>query len=250
MSQKIINRTITVNTTKKPSGASLQIDNPLDADMFVNLIEILPTDNFSLKGKLVIEINGLPIDLDDSAFSGFVKFPISLAVLIRRGSSVDFYVWNGSDSTSISCDVNVYFDTEQKVIESQAELMSSRPLVGTALSSATNTIYTCPTGKKARVFGQVVLDNYGAASVVALSIDAVPAEQWIISVLSGGVVSGDYDATGAAGTFASWVTQSRSSYRKREIDIQLDEGQSLVKTQNIGDNATLYYTLKVQESRK
>lgn len=247
MSQKIINRTITANNTKKPSGASLQIDNPLDADMFVNLIEILPSDNFSLKGKVVIEINGLPIDLDDSAFSGFVKFPISLAVLIRRGSSVDFYVWNGSDSTSISCDVNVYFDTEQKVIESQAELMSSRPLIGNALSGATNTIYTCPTGKKARIFGSVLLDNYGAASTVSILANGVPIESWLIT---NGAGSGDYDVRSSDTYYGPVTNQTFSNYKKRQIDVQLDEGQSLTKTQNIGDNATLYYTLKVQESRK
>lgn len=247
MTQKIITETITVSNTKKPSSPSLKIKNPLDTDMYVNLIEILPSDNFSLKGSMKIEINGIDINPnDDNPFANFSKYPIPLNVLIKRGFSVDFYAWNSFDSSSISCDVVVYFDTEPKTMSSSSEAMTSRALKGNALSGATNTIYTCPAGMKARIYGQVILDNYGAASSVSLQAGGVSVETWIIT---NGVGSGDYDVRSSDTFYGPVTNQTYSGYRKRQIDIRLAAGESLVKTQNIGDNAALYYALKVEESR-
>lgn len=246
MTLQVIEKTISTSFTKL-QGASLTVLNPFDMDVFVNLIEIIPTDDFALKGKMRVEVNGVnETPNNDSPFYGYSKYPLQLGVLLPRGKFIIFYAWNGTDAGTISTDVKIYLDAEQKEYGASAESLTEKPLVGTALSSATNTIYTCPLGKKARIFGQVLLDGYGAASLVALQIDSSPIEEWQIPDFG---TSTSYDAVSGDSYFGKAIGQSFSQYRKRPIDIKVAAGQVLKKTQNIGDNATLYYSLKVMEER-
>lgn len=100
------------------------------------------------------------------------------------------------------------------------------PLTGTALSAATNTMYTCPTGKKAKISGYFYLDNYGAASIVQVRANSITFVAWNIT-------------NPDAGT---------EQYKNRQItDVELQAGQTLIKAQDVGDNATLRYVLRVLE---
>lgn len=107
-------------------------------------------------------------------------------------------------------------------------------LIGQALSAATNTIYTCPAGKKAVINGIVYLDNYGAAGIVSITVNGVGVLRWWIQ---------DSDGTTGGG-----VPLQTNRYKQRElVNIQLAAGQAIAKTQDVGDNATLNYNIRIQE---
>ena len=59
---------ISVSNTSKPKTPSLTITNPEDKIQFVNLIELIPSAEFTRKGKMIILMNGLTIfnNADDS----------------------------------------------------------------------------------------------------------------------------------------------------------------------------------------
>jgi len=233
-----IPKIITTNVTTKPSEPQIRIENPVDADIFVNLIEIIPTTDFVKKGNIEIYINDVVVlDRNDENFRVYSKFLLSLNKKLIRNRDIEIYAWNKIDNSEIKCDFNVHLSTEQQIIESSFEPQTEQTLIGVALSSATNTIYTCPTNKKAKINGSIFLDNYGAASYVSLRADNQDVESFYID---------DGDAHSTSGT--SWL-QSQA-YKTREIkDMQLSSGQILKKTQNIGDNATLRFALRIREER-
>lgn len=245
---KIVDGSISTSETKRPERPSLTIKSPLDADVFLSKIDLMPNDAFSLKGNLIIEANNLKISPDDYAFfTGMSKYPLPLGIVLKRGNVINFYGWNDTDSSLLGCDVKCFFDSVPKNYDNVSELTTARPLTGTALNSTTNLIYTCPQEKKARIYGSVALEDYGAASRVDLTANGVPVEFWILN--SGGTPDRSYDSVALDSFYGQVAGQSASKYRKREIDISIAAGQELRKIQNVGNNATLYYTLKLLESR-
>ena len=79
---KSILKKITTSDTKRPSSAQVIVKNPLDAKTILNGIELILSPEFSKKGKLIIEVNGINVfDEDDSEqFEGYAKYPIPLGI--------------------------------------------------------------------------------------------------------------------------------------------------------------------------
>ena len=98
---------ISSSLTARPTSPQITIENPNDAIAFVNMLEIVPDAEFTLKGKVVITINEISV-FDNSntsnAFRQVLRRKISLAnPELRKGSSgkIKFFVWNGSDSNTV-----------------------------------------------------------------------------------------------------------------------------------------------------
>lgn len=119
--EESIPKNITTTQTSRPNTPQVKIRNPQDADIFVNLIEILPNVDFALDGKIIILINGVPV-LDESFdfFRQYSKYPLPLGKKLERGQYVEIFVWNGTNSDSIRCDFNIHLSSEQKLIPSVA----------------------------------------------------------------------------------------------------------------------------------
>jgi len=104
---------ISVSNSSKPDRPSLTITNPEDKIQFVNLIEIIPSPEFTRKGKMIILMNGITIfnnTNDTDTFLNLATKPITINNKeLKRGSSgkVEFFVWNGTDSNSLDVNVNV-----------------------------------------------------------------------------------------------------------------------------------------------
>lgn len=119
--EESIVKNITTNRTTRPDVPQTTIRNPIDEDVFVNLIEILPDVEFAQKGKLVILINGSSvIDETSDSFRQFSKFPIPLGKKLLRNFKVEILAWNGTDTNELKCDFNIHLSSEQKQIPSVA----------------------------------------------------------------------------------------------------------------------------------
>lgn len=116
-----IPKNITTNATQKPNEPQIRIENPLDADIFVNLIEILPDPYFASKGALEIYVNDLPVlSNKDDVFRQYAKYPLSLGKIFRRGSDIEIFAWNKIDGDEIKCDFNIHLGRDLQSIPSVA----------------------------------------------------------------------------------------------------------------------------------
>jgi hypothetical protein len=119
--EESILKNITTSSSTRPGIAQISIRNPIDADIFVNLIEILPDAEFSTKGKLLITVNGVAVLHDTSdSFRNYAKYPLSLGKQLKRGQRIEITAWNGTDTNQIKCDFNIHLGMELKIIPSVA----------------------------------------------------------------------------------------------------------------------------------
>lgn len=116
-----IPKNITTSATQKPSEPQVRIQNPFDADIFCNLIEILPNPYFATKGGLEIYVNDiLVLSNKDDAFRQYAKYPLSLGKVLRRSNAIEIFAWNKTDSDEIQCDFNIHLGKELQSIPSVA----------------------------------------------------------------------------------------------------------------------------------
>lgn len=123
--QKSILKPISTNVTKKPNTPQVQIDNPLDDDIFINGIELILGAEFSQKGKLLILINEVPVfdENDSKAFFGYAKFPIPLGKTLKRSNDIQISAWNGTDSNTIELKINISLSKDLQPFNTQAETL-------------------------------------------------------------------------------------------------------------------------------
>jgi len=112
--QQTFQKPISTTNTTKPKTPDITITNPLDKKgVFVNLIEIVPNPEFTKKGKIIIEINGVKIfdNSDDSdAFLNVARKQIPLSdIELIRGSTgkIEIFAWNGTDSNTLKIVIGV-----------------------------------------------------------------------------------------------------------------------------------------------
>jgi hypothetical protein len=107
---KTIPKTISTSNTAKQTIPDFSIQNPLDKDIFVNSIEIVPDPAFSYKGVLQINLNGAPIFPPNIAgfFSQYTRFSIPLPNKVLLNSmSLDIFVWDGIDNAPVTVSLSV-----------------------------------------------------------------------------------------------------------------------------------------------
>jgi len=119
---KSILKKITTSDTKRPSSAQVIVKNPLDAKTILNGIELILSPEFSKKGKLIIEVNGINVfDEDDSEqFEGYAKYPIPLGIDFNRSRDIKIFAWNSEDSNTIQVSANMAISETQERFDSQA----------------------------------------------------------------------------------------------------------------------------------
>lgn len=107
-----IPKKISTTGSSKPNAPTIEIKNPLEREVFINLLQIFPSTNFGDKGRLQILVNGVSIfnNSDDATFfSNFKSFSVPLvANQLDRSSSIEIFAWNGIDSTLIEATVLIF----------------------------------------------------------------------------------------------------------------------------------------------
>lgn len=103
-----------------------------------------------------------------------------------------------------------------------AQRIPSFPLNVRKVNETPAEFYTCPVGRKATIKGSCICTGLGAAAEVRLNADAIPTLRFI----------------------AADVTAVIS----KVFDIQLDAGETLSKSQDVGTNGELDLTCLVTES--
>lgn len=123
--QKAILKKISTTNTKRPSTPQIIFENPLDQDIFINGIELLPEAEFSQKGRLLILVNEVPVfnEDDSNQFFGYSKFPIPLGKILRRSNDIQVFAWNGTDSNTIKVQVNFSLSEVLQPFNAQAETL-------------------------------------------------------------------------------------------------------------------------------
>jgi len=117
----------------------------------------------------------------------------------------------------------------------QIQTIPTTPLVTRLTSPAT--IYTCPTGKKALITGVVRCDSRGAANDVDFNVAGVVLYAWSTDAAQPlGYLQVPRDLSTADGG------------QEAMIDIQLDAGETITYSQDIGSNASMDFFLKIQET--
>ena len=111
---KPILKRVTTTASAKPETPSLVIPNPFtDRDVRIFSIGLVPTSDFKTKGRLEIQINGVTY-LDEEAAATFTDIKdSSLPIppegeLLKAGESVDIYIRNNDDATSVSLTILLY----------------------------------------------------------------------------------------------------------------------------------------------
>jgi len=93
-------------------------------------------------------------------------------------------------------------------------------------------LYTCPAGKKATIKGSALVDSTGAAAQVDLLVAGQSLAEW---QASGG---GDNPN----------VPQNLATNVRFEFEVQLNAGEVIEYEQNTGSNASMTFSISVQES--
>lgn len=111
---KPILKRVTTSSNSKPDTPSLTIENPFpDRDVRIFAIGLVPTAPFKTNGRLEIQINDVPYLEEESAATFTDIKDSSLPIpaegeLLKAGASVDFYIRNDDNSTSVSLTVMLY----------------------------------------------------------------------------------------------------------------------------------------------
>jgi len=107
-----IKRILSIETSKtqKPQH---EITNPLDGKININGISLIPTNTFRAKGRLIVEINGVPLD----QINGEDLIEVAKVQLIEgdqkplgKGQTIRFFLWNfTNDGGDVAVTVGVTF---------------------------------------------------------------------------------------------------------------------------------------------
>lgn len=99
--------------TEKTSLPQHEILNPLDADILINGISIIPTNTFRAKGRLTVEIAGVPketINGEDLIEVAKIQLIEGDQKKLRKGGSIKFFLWNfTNDGGDVAVTVGVTF---------------------------------------------------------------------------------------------------------------------------------------------
>lgn len=224
--EESIEKNITTSDTTRPNTPQVKIRNPQDADIFVNLIEILPNVDFALKGKMIILINGIPV-LDDSSdsFRQYAKYPLSLGKKLERGQYIEIFAWNSTNTDSLHCDFNIHLSSEQKQIPSVAI-----PLTGEQKNLASSEFENIfPLLQRANATYTKLIDMKGYRKLIVLLSAVVYVDADSPTVLAGGdYASGQTVAVdGDVNTYDAVNLTANGQSKLAEIDfktLQTDVG--------------------------
>lgn len=102
----------TTTATVEPTNPQIEMKNPIDDDMRVTAITIIPNENFKTKGILRLLINGVEeLKTKEGDLTDYSTLNIPIAnegKLIERNKGVSLHIWT-SDGTSSSVTLQASF---------------------------------------------------------------------------------------------------------------------------------------------
>jgi len=108
----IIKRATTTSNSRNETP-SIKIENPLDRDIRIFAVSMIPDAGFKTNGRLEIQTNGVTyLDEEDAAtFTDIIDTNLPIpkeGELLKAGESLEFYIRNDDNSTSVAITVLVY----------------------------------------------------------------------------------------------------------------------------------------------
>lgn len=103
----------TTSSNVRPETPSIQIENPLDRDVRIFAVGLVPNALFKSNGRLEIQINGVTY-LDEESVATFtdlvdVNLPIPPeGELLKAGELLEFFIRNDDNATLVGMTVLVY----------------------------------------------------------------------------------------------------------------------------------------------
>ncbi len=104
---------VTSTSTTKPNTPNIEFKNPLDEEIKVKTISLIPNSSFKTKGIVQVLIDDVEVFLNDAVadFADIASLNIELSPqgkTIKRGKSVQVFIWS-PDATSVSLAVTCLF---------------------------------------------------------------------------------------------------------------------------------------------
>jgi len=193
--QKTFPKRLETTNTIRQTLADLKEKNPLDMDAFVNRIEIIPNIDFAVKGKIEVFINRVlafsNADIDNYFEDILVVNVSPESNEIKRNESVEIFIWNNIDSTSIKVTVNItYADQDVPPPLSSVAVTRERNkgtsdegtktmADGSPASGIVSTIYTCPANVQAKIIVcETRVTAQGSATQIRLLLRGQRIHRW------------------------------------------------------------------------
>ncbi len=124
--QDVYSGEIITSSIKKPDDPDYFLTNPLKTDIYLNGIELILDPEFSLKGNILILIDGNKVysSVGTKQLKGYSKFPIPLQRLMKRDEKIEIFAWNKKDTNQISLNLNLSLSKTPNPFNSQAVPLS------------------------------------------------------------------------------------------------------------------------------
>lgn len=99
--------------TDKTILPQFEIKNPIDAEINLNGISLIPTNSFRAKGRLQVEVNGVPMETilgEDMIDVAKIQLIEGDQKKLGKGQFIKFFLWNfTNDGGDVAVTVGVTF---------------------------------------------------------------------------------------------------------------------------------------------
>lgn len=172
------------NNTKKQVTPDYQLINPLDKEIFVTGIVLVPDSYFQLKGKAIVQINGVVVfdEADSETFKDVNELPIALTQkILGRAQKIEIWVWNGTDSDTVALTANI------KLSENQDETFASIKAVDSKTQKDNVSDFESLFPKLNRGIGEYTktIDTKGYKKLIVLLSKPEPNVYWSVTHKNG-----------------------------------------------------------------
>lgn len=103
---------ITSSNTTFPKNPDKEFKNPLDRDVAIRLMSVVPDATFRTNGRLLIKINGAPVFEDDAVadWTDLEDLQIPLTPQndkLKRNESIEFFITSSSGTSALTVTVTL-----------------------------------------------------------------------------------------------------------------------------------------------
>lgn len=219
------------NKTERQTLPDYELVNPLDAEVFVTGIVLVPDSYFQLKGKAIVTINGTVVfdEQDSEAFKDVEEMPIALTQkILGRSQKIQVWIWNAEDSDTVALTVNA------KLSENQDETFASVKAVNSKTQKDNVSLIETPFPLQNRAAGSYpyLLDMKGYKKLIVMITRGEPANLplFVASTFPAGSTARTIDGllgtdgvtrngAGSSEFVADWLTQA-----PRKITLRAQHG--------------------------
>jgi len=110
INQPKVKRIITAARTEQ-NTPDFEFKNPVDKNIELNGISIIPDNSFRSRGRLRVSINDVPLDIingDDLVNVSKIQLIEGNSIKeLKRGQGIKFFMWNPTDDLSIAITIGI-----------------------------------------------------------------------------------------------------------------------------------------------